>query len=198
MIGKTGITIALILGIALMGAGHGSASQAHSSSKLPLPIPAGAGNLVVGPLATKAFGSNIDNVVLNVDMRHDAVRDLAITLHYDQDRDGQYDSSARVVLVLPEYDTLSASTVWACPFVLDGVYRFELPSPMQVEDFQGARSGGEFYLEITDYESESQGSLAGWDVEVEYSDESLADPRFGAAYGKKPTGKPNQQCFGSF
>ncbi len=164
---NTGLTARTLMVAALIAAGANAKPQAMIVSGLPSPIPGAPGTLVTEPVAADAGAGSLGQIVLELEIVHESVCDLALTLHYDSDNDGQIDASVPVVLAIPERDVETGSQVWTCPLSLDGAYRFEFPSEMQRESFEGMRAGGAFQLEVADCGPGSRGTLSRWDIETE-------------------------------
>jgi subtilisin-like proprotein convertase family protein len=125
--------------------------------------------VALGPLSLGTTGT-ITDVAVAVTISHAYSGDVALTLRYDADRDGEIDADAPLDVYLSRPNLCIGEESWSCPVALEGTYVFkdegwsDAGYEAHLEAFEGLRADGEWYLVVADRGSGDVGTISGWSV----------------------------------
>lgn len=123
----------------------------------------------IGPIHIANDGRPIGPLMVAVDISHDYVGDIEITLLYDEDGDGRADAHALLEVFMARLNACDDQALHAYPVVLDGRYFFrdgfgaQTTAPA-LDAFAGLTRGGSFHLVVIDHAPGSTGIVHGWTV----------------------------------
>jgi hypothetical protein len=124
--------------------------------------------ILLGPLFTQTDSGHLGQVVLRLDLRHQATEDLAVRLAYDADGDGTPEIQVPVEFFRARPDA-QGQELHACPESLNGSYFFR--DGAGGEPFFAALralpEGRAFYLAVADTLAGETGTVLGWSVQLD-------------------------------
>jgi len=129
--------------------------------------------VTIGPLEIAGDCRAIHDLILCIEISHAYVGDLGIWLHYDSNRDGDFEVSTPIESHLARPQSWRHGELCGCPIEYEGVYYFkdegwrEAGEVASFRVFEGLPAGGVFYLTVVDTGDGNTGTISTWAVYTE-------------------------------